>query len=98
MIVQISAGECVIHKKCEFDIKIIILSAYFVDLILFKGGIGYSQKYNPWQWLTSSSAAEAMAVEVAKWPSLFGCDGIDLDIENGAGETQVFEEIVVTIS
>ena len=48
--------------------------------------------------LTSSSAAEAMAVEVAKWPSLFGCDGIDLDIENGAGENQVFEEIVVTIS
>ena len=53
------------------------------------GGIGYSQKYNPWTWLTSASAAEAMAAEVAKWPSLYGCDGIDLDIENGAGENQV---------
>jgi hypothetical protein len=30
-----------------------------------------------------------MAAEVAKWPSLYGCDGIDLDIENGAGENQV---------
>ena len=29
-----------------------------------------------------------MAVEVAKWPGLYGCDGIDLDIENGAGEQQ----------
>jgi hypothetical protein len=25
-----------------------------------------------------------MAAEVAKWPALYGCDGIDLDIENGA--------------
>lgn len=26
-----------------------------------------------------------MAVEVAKWPEDHGCDGIDLDIETGAG-------------
>jgi chitinase len=57
-------------------------------MIRLKGGIGYSQKYNPWTWLTSQKSAEAMAVEVAKWPSLYGCDGIDLDIENGAGEQQ----------
>ena len=26
-----------------------------------------------------------MAAEVATWPNRFGCDGIDLDIEEGAG-------------
>merc|ERR1712029_179630 len=26
-----------------------------------------------------------MAAQVAKWPELYGCDGIDLDIEDGAG-------------
>jgi hypothetical protein len=26
-----------------------------------------------------------MAVEVATWPQRYGCDGIDLDIEEGAG-------------
>ena len=41
--------------------------------------------YNPWHWLTSPEAAEAMAAEVATWPDRFGCDGIDLDIEEGAG-------------
>ena len=49
------------------------------------GGQAYSEKPNPWEWLTSTAKAEAMAVEVAKWPSLYGCDGIDLDIETGAG-------------
>ena len=28
-----------------------------------------------------------MASVVAEWPSLYGCDGIDLDIETGAGDT-----------
>ena len=38
-------------------------------LILFAiGGYSYSQHPNPWQWLTSREAAEAMAVEVATWP------------------------------
>ena len=27
-----------------------------------------------------------MAVNVAAWPTLYGCDGIDLDIEEGAGD------------
>lgn len=27
-----------------------------------------------------------MAVEVATWPDKYGCDGIDLDIEEGAGD------------
>lgn len=27
-----------------------------------------------------------MAAEVATWPSKYGCDGIDLDIETGAGD------------
>jgi hypothetical protein len=37
--------------------------------------------------LTSQEAAEAMADEVASWPDKYGCDGIDLDIEEGAGST-----------
>ena len=49
------------------------------------GGQLYSQDYNPWHWLTSKEAAEAMAEEVATWPDRYGCDGIDLDIEEGAG-------------
>ena len=41
---------------------------------------------NPWPWLTSRQAAEQMAGQVAKWPEMYpGCDGIDLDIEEGAG-------------
>jgi len=49
------------------------------------GGYSYSLDYNPWKWLTSQEKAEAMAEEVATWPERFGCDGIDLDIEEGAG-------------
>jgi hypothetical protein len=55
---------------------------------IFAGGYSYSQgSYNPWPWLTSRSAAEDMAAQVAQWPSKYGCDGIDLDIETGAGDT-----------
>ena len=49
------------------------------------GGYAYSIKPNPWHWLTSKAAAEEMAVRVAEWPELYGCDGIDLDLEEGAG-------------
>jgi len=49
------------------------------------GGQAYSERPNPWDWLTSTAKAEAMAAEVALWPSKYGCDGIDLDIETGAG-------------
>merc|ERR1719225_1988001 len=49
------------------------------------GGYAYSLKPNPWHWLTSKAAAEEMAVEVAGWPEKYGCDGIDLDLEEGAG-------------
>ena len=57
-------------------------------IILFAiGGISWSKGYNPWDWLTSQEKAEAMAARVARWPEEFpGCDGIDLDLENGAGE------------
>ena len=56
--------------------------------ILFAiGGYEYSLHPNPWPFLTSPAAAEAMAAEVAKWPELYGCDGIDLDIEEGAGSS-----------
>lgn len=55
-------------------------------VILFAiGGYQYSVMYNPWSWLTSQQAAESMAEKVATWPDLYNCDGIDLDIEAGAG-------------
>lgn len=41
---------------------------------------------NPWPWLTSKAKAEEMAEKVALWPEEYGCDGIDLDIEDGAGD------------
>jgi len=55
-------------------------------IIMFAiGGAAYSTKPNPWPFLTSKQAAEAMAEEVATWSERYGCDGIDLDIEDGAG-------------
>merc|ERR1712079_823328 len=53
------------------------------------GGYAYSIKPNPWHWLTSREAAEKMAEKVAKWPEQFGCDGIDLDLEEGAGSNKI---------
>ena len=50
------------------------------------GGYAYSVQINPWPWLTSKAAAEEMAAKVALWPEKYGCDGIDLDIEDGAGD------------
>ena len=41
--------------------------------------------YNNDNYYNGRPAAEAMAVEVAKWRDLYGIDGIDLDIEEGAG-------------
>ena len=43
----------------------------------------------PWHWLTSRAAAEEMAEKVARWPEQYGCDGIDLDLEEGAGSNKV---------
>merc|ERR1711892_629016 len=58
-------------------------------VILFAiGGYAYSLNPNPWVWLTSQEAAEEMAEKVADWPALYGCDGIDLDLEEGAGARQ----------
>ena len=53
------------------------------------GGYSYSIKPNPWHWLTSRAAAEEMAEKVAQWPELYGCDGIDLDLEEGAGSNKI---------
>ena len=53
------------------------------------GGAAYSKTPNPWAWLTSQEAAEAMAEEVATWRDLYNVDGIDLDIEAGAGDQEV---------
>jgi len=55
-------------------------------LVIFAiGGYAYSLKPNPWEWLTSKEKAEAMAVKVARWRDDYGIDGIDLDLEEGAG-------------
>lgn len=62
--------------------------------MLFSGGYAYSVKQNPWNWLTSKEAAEAMAEKVAEWPEKYGCDGIDLDLEDGAGNRLVIEEFL----
>jgi len=53
-------------------------------IIFAIGGMAYSTG-TVWDWLTSAEKAEAMAEEVAQWPGKYGCDGIDLDIETGAG-------------
>ena len=64
-----------------------LLLPWFILLLLFLlGGYAYSLKPNPWRWLTSREAAEAMAERVARWPEKYNCDGIDLDIEEGAGD------------
>jgi len=55
------------------------------------GGQAYSDG-SCWSWLTSSTKAEAMAAEVALWPENYGCDGIDLDIETGAGSSDAAGE------
>jgi len=52
------------------------------------GGYAYSINPNPWDWLTSREKAEAMAVKVARWRDDYGIDGIDLDLEEGAGSQQ----------
>jgi hypothetical protein len=57
------------------------------------GGYVYSLKENPWEWLTSKEAAESMAERVAEWPNKYNCDGINLDLEDGAGNR--FEAIIV---
>merc|ERR1712079_993051 len=53
------------------------------------GGYSYSLHPNPWTWLTSKQAAEEMAAKVAAWPEMYGCDGIDLDLEEGAGANKI---------
>merc|ERR1712130_418482 len=54
-------------------------------IIFAVGGYAYSLNPNPWEWLTSREAAESMAEKVAAWRDLYGIDGVDLDIEEGAG-------------
>jgi hypothetical protein len=49
------------------------------------GGYVYSLKENPWNWLMTKEAAEAMAEVVAEWPKKYHCDGINIDLEDGAG-------------
>ncbi len=77
-------------------------------ILIRLGGYVYSIKENPWNWLTSKDAAEAMAVKVAEWPEKYNCDGIDIDLEDGAGNrfqldfitfrNQLFQEIILLTS
>ena len=59
-------------------------------IIFAIGGYSYSLAPNPWMWLTSRQLAEDMAVQVAQWRDLYNIDGIDLDIEAGAGDKKVW--------
>eukprot|EP01084_Bolivina_argentea_P053695 98536_1 len=52
-------------------------------VIFSVGGEAYSNK--KWSWLQTQALAEAMAVNVSKWDTLYGAGGIDLDIEGSAG-------------
>jgi len=54
-------------------------------IIFAIGGYEYSLNPNPWTWLESREAAEEMALQVAHWKQ-YGADGIDLDLETGAGD------------
>ena len=65
------------------------------SIIFAIGGQAYSSKPIAWEWLLSKEKAEAMAVEVAKWPAKYGCDGIDLDIEAGIGDKKIVGENMV---
>jgi hypothetical protein len=58
-------------------------------IIFAIGGYAYSLKPNPWEWLTSREKAEAMAEKVASWRDDYRIDGIDLDIEEGAGSNRI---------
>jgi len=56
-------------------------------LIIFAiGGYQYSKDPNPWKWLKTKEAAEDMAVVVGHWKQQYKIDGIDLDLEAGAGD------------
>merc|ERR1712227_967368 len=46
-------------------------------------------KTQPLALVASKEAAEKMAEKVATWPDLYGCDGIDLDLEEGAGSNKI---------
>jgi hypothetical protein len=59
------------------------------------GGQAYSAKTDIWPWLQSKDAAEAMAVGVAKWPSQYGIDGVDMDIEDGIGSSEATGPMVM---
>jgi len=61
------------------------------------GGQAYSASAGAgmWPWLQSKEAAEAMAIEVAQWPSQYGMDGVDLDLEDGIGSSEATGPMVM---
>eukprot|EP01084_Bolivina_argentea_P101684 182267_1 len=69
-----------------------------VPVILSIGGYAYSQSTSYWPWLESSSAATEMAQNVSTWDKLYGVDGVDLDIENPAGNSGNIARNMVTFA
>ena len=68
-------------------------------LVVSVGGQEYSKKPNTWLFLTTPERARAMAAEVATWESKYGVDGIDIDLEWGAGnDAAVIQNVVVFIA
>jgi len=55
-------------------------------IIFAVGGYQYSQATNPWRWLATKEDAEEMAYRVSQQWTYYGADGIDLDLESGAGD------------
>lgn len=69
------------------------MSIFLTKVIFSIGGESYSNQ--DWRFLESQSAADQMAQIVALWPSKYGCDGIDIDLENSAGSgTTVANNVV----
>jgi hypothetical protein len=76
-----------------------------VPIIFSVGGQEYSKETHvpsrksyekgTWAWLVSKERAEAMAAQVAQWPLKYGCDGIDLDIEDPAASGEDAEQNLV---
>jgi len=76
-----------------------------VPIIFSVGGQEYSKETfvpsrksyakDTWAWLVSKERAEAMAAQVAQWPLKYGCDGIDLDIEDPAASGEDAEQNLV---
>ena len=65
-------------------------------LIVSVGGQAYSASRKSWPFMKTPENARAMAATVSKWQDDYGVDGIDIDIEWGAGNNKAESENLVT--